>query len=37
MSSTLDADPLQSIAILGDAGRVTGVWKAGAPVKKPAQ
>jgi imidazolonepropionase-like amidohydrolase len=32
---TLDADPLDDISVLGNAERVTGVWKSGILVKKP--
>ena len=30
---TLDADPLEDIAVLGNTDRVTGVWKSGVQVK----
>lgn len=29
---TLDADPLADLSVLADPARITGVWKAGAPV-----
>jgi imidazolonepropionase-like amidohydrolase len=32
---TLDADPLENISVLGDAERITGVWKSGIAVKVP--